>query len=72
MKITLKTKSDKYISFTKEKTDPRALRVSLGGTPKLGYYMVFRGEDMDQVEEMLYEALEAFKEAKIKFNEQIN
>lgn len=72
MKLKLKTKSGKFISFTKEKTDPLALRVSLGGTPEVGYYMVFRGDDMNQVEEMLTEALESFKQAKIKYNEQMN
>jgi hypothetical protein len=32
------------IKILREDNDPEALRVSIGGTPEVGYYFVYRGE----------------------------
>lgn len=43
-------------SVTREPDDPIALRASIGGTPALGYYLVFRG-DPEKVMAMLREVV---------------
>lgn len=58
--------------ISKEPTDPLCLRASIGGTKNLGYYLVFRGDDMQEIEDMLTETLEAFKEAHKKHLENCN
>lgn len=55
------------VKIIKEPTDPICLRVSMGGTKKVGYYLVFRGDNMEDIEEMLSETLEAFKKARKNF-----
>lgn len=55
------------VKIIKEPTDPICLRVSMGGTKKVGYYLVFRGDSMEDIQEMLSETLEAFKKARKNF-----
>lgn len=43
-------------SVSREPDDPLALRASIGGTPEMGYYLVFRG-DPEKVREMLHEVV---------------
>lgn len=50
-----------YVVIKKEKTDPLCMRVSIGGTREAGYYLVFRGDDMDDIEKMIKKVLVAFK-----------
>ncbi len=64
MNLTLKTKSGRAIKIKKEPTDPRCMRASVGGTKKEGYYLVYRGDNLKEIEEMLTETLEAFKRAR--------
>lgn len=64
MKYKTKTKSGKVIPFNKEKTDPLCIRVSTGGTAEQGYYMTFRGDNLEEIETMLEEVLDSFKQAK--------
>ena len=72
MKITFKTSTGIPIKISKEETDPICMRASIGGTKKLGYYLVFRGDDMQEIEDMLTDTLNGFKQAHKKFIEQNN
>lgn len=53
-----------FVRITKEKTDPICLRASIGGDAKKGYYLVFRGDNPQDIENMLSDVLNAFKKAK--------
>ena len=55
------------IKIIKEPTDPLCMRVSIGGWKTKGYYLVFRGDNLDEIEEMLKETYQAFILAKEKF-----
>lgn len=72
MKIKFKTSEGQLISITRKETDPICMRVSVGGTKEVGYYLTFRGDDMQQIEDMLTDALTAFKQARKKFIQQNN
>jgi len=58
--------SDQHLKFRtsvqieKMETDPMALRVSLGGNEKDGYYLRYRG-DRDAVLKMLIDGLKSFE-----------
>ena len=67
MEFIVKNKKNRKIKIIKEPTDPQCMRVSIGGLKKEGYYLVFRGDSMEDIELMLTETLEAFKEARNKF-----
>lgn len=45
------------VRVTRLATDPLCMRTSIGGTPELGYYLVWRGDDPQAVLAMLREAL---------------
>ena len=64
MKTKIRTDKNTVVHVQKEPTDPICLRASIGGTRKLGYYITFRGDDWDDVEEMLEHALKAYKQVK--------
>jgi len=49
------------VYVTKEKDDPIAIRVSVGGRPSLGYYAVYRGS-IKQAIEVMETCLKALKE----------
>lgn len=72
MEFIVKNKQGRKIKITREKVDPICMRVSIGGTSKDGYYLVFRGENMQDIEDMLTETLEAFKESHLKFKQNCN
>ena len=67
MEFIVKNKKNRKIKIIKEPTDPQCMRVSIGGLKKEGYYLVFRGDSMEDIEAMLTETLEAFQEARKKF-----
>ena len=71
MIYTAKTENNKPFKITKAKDDPYCLRVSLGGTKKDGYYLVFRG-NIIEVSEMMDEAQKLFAKAKNHFITQSN
>jgi hypothetical protein len=48
------------------------MRVSIGGISKKGYYCVVRGDDMQDIEDMLIEVTEVFKEAHLRFKQNSN
>ena len=58
--------------ITKEKTDSLCMRISIGGFIEGSSYLVFRGDNLDSIEALLEETLIAFKEAKLKYNQQMN
>lgn len=64
MEITVKNKENRTIKIIKEPTDTQCMRASIGGGKEAGYYLVYRGDSMEDVEDMLSETLEAFKEAR--------
>ena len=72
MKYQTKTISGENISIIREPIDQIALRVSMGGKKGIGYYLVFRGGDMNEIEDLLSEGLEAFKRAKNDLIKQSN
>jgi hypothetical protein len=47
------------LSIRREPTDPLAMRASIGGTPEIGYYLVWRGDDPLAVIQMLRTVLTA-------------
>lgn len=57
---TLADENGRITKIIKEPDDPLCLRVSIGGTPKTGYYLVYRG-DPEQIETMLTEMLKSFR-----------
>lgn len=71
MEYTTRTSKDRVFKIIKAPNDPACLRVSLGGTAKDGYYLVFRG-DISEVEEMINEAQAAFSKAKQHYISQNN
>lgn len=72
MEILIKNKNQTSVKITKEKTDPICLRASIGGTKSDGYYVVFRGDNMDDIESMLVETLKAYQLANQKWKQQNN
>ena len=72
MKITFKTSTGIPIKISKEETDPVCLRASIGGKKDMGYYLVFRGDNFQEIEDMLIDATEGFKQAHKRFKEQNN
>ena len=56
---------------TKEADDPLCLRVSIGGTKKDGYYLVFRG-DINMVKDMIENVSESFYKSVDNFKKQGN
>ena len=64
MDITVINKKKQRIKIKREPNDPQCMRVSIGGLKKEGYYLVFRGDNLNDIEEMLKETYEAFVEAK--------
>lgn len=72
MKITFKTAKGIPIKIKRETTDPICMRASIGGNAFMGYYLVFRGEDMQEIEDMLIDCTEGFKQAHMKFKQQSN
>lgn len=64
MDIIVLNKKGQKIKIKKESTDPMCMRASIGGLKKEGYYLVFRGDNLNDIEEMLKETYEAFIEAK--------
>ena len=64
MKITIQNKKGQKIKIIKEETDPICLRASIGGRKEDGYYLVYRGDNLDEIEEMLKEVYECFADAK--------
>lgn len=71
MDFLIKNKQNRDIKIVKEPTDPQCMRVSMGGTKKDGFYLTYRADEMNDVELMLKECLEAFKVANTK-HKQIN
>lgn len=67
MEFIVKNKKNRKIKIIKEPTDQQCMRVSIGGLKNEGYYLVFRGDSMEDIEAMLTETLEAFQEARKKF-----
>lgn len=61
--IHLTTKNGFRFKIIKEQDDPLTNRLSIGGSKQDGCYIVFRG-DIDEVGEVLEEALQAFNKAK--------
>jgi len=57
-------KKGQNIKITQEATDPLCMRVSIGGLKDQGYYLVFRGDNLNDIENMLKETYEAFSEAR--------
>jgi hypothetical protein len=55
-----------WVKISKEKTDPLCLRVSVGGTKEVGYYLVYRGDNEQKIEDMLVATLKAFKEMRTR------
>lgn len=72
MKVNIKTASGISVCIRKEKTDPMCLRASIGGSDKLGYYLIFRGDEMLEIENMLEETLAAFRKARVTYSQQSN
>lgn len=72
MKITFKTSKGIPIKISREKTDPICMKASIGGNEQYGYYLVFRGDSMQEMEQMLIDTTEAFKQAHKRFKEQNN
>ena len=60
------------IKISREGTDPLCMRASIGGSEKFGYYLVFRGDNLQEMEDMLTDTTEAFKQAHRRFKEQNN
>ena len=60
MKITVINKKGQKIKIMQEPTDPQCMRASIGGLKEEGYYLVFRGDNLNDIEEVY----EAFFEAK--------
>lgn len=50
------------VTITRQAADPLCLRASIGGTAKMGYYCMFRG-DQGEVLAMLEEVLKAMRAA---------
>jgi hypothetical protein len=72
LKISFRTSSGTMIKITREDADPLAMRASIGGRKSLGYYLVFRCENMQEMENMLVDTTEAFKQAHKRYKEQNN
>ena len=72
MEITIKNKHKRKIKIFKKPTDPLCMRVSIGGLKSEGYYLTFRGDNMDDIQSMLEETLEAFTKANLKFKQNCN
>lgn len=51
------------VKVTREQTDPLCMRASIGGTPEIGYYLVWRGDDPLAVVEMLRDVLKVAEAA---------
>ncbi len=71
MEYHTKTTNKKPFKIVKESDDPLCQRVSLGGTKKEGYYLVFRG-DIEDIEDMIHEADIAIRKSRDKFITQNN
>lgn len=71
MEYDTSTSTGEPVKIIKEKDDPFAYRVSMGGRPNIGFYITFRG-DVTQVAKMMDELNNAFQEAAIKFIAQQN
>lgn len=72
MEYNTKTSIGRPLRVVKQKDDPMgALRVSLGGTEEVGYYLVFRG-DISKVAKMIDEAKEAIHKAETQHFTQNN
>jgi hypothetical protein len=64
MDILIKKANKKIkVIIKKELTDPICMRASIGGLND-HYYLVYRGDNLDNIEEMLSDVLTAFKMAK--------
>ena len=57
-------KKGQRILITQEETDPLCMRASIGGLKNEGYYLVFRGNNLKDIEDMLGETYRAFSEAR--------
>ena len=62
--LILINKKGQNIKITQETTDPLCMRASIGGLKDQGYYLVFRGDNLNDIENMLKETYEAFSEAR--------
>lgn len=71
MEYNTKSSTGKRIKIMKEPDDPKCLRVSMGGSKKDGYYLVFRG-DISEIEEMVEETHKAITKAKSHYLTQGN
>lgn len=58
------------VLIARETTDSIALRVSIGGEKLKGYYFVFRGDNLDEIEDMINTTLKVFQ--KVKKQLQVN
>jgi hypothetical protein len=67
--ITIYNENHTRIFYERKKTDPECLRVSIGGRAEVGYYCVFRGDNLNEIETMLKDVLKSFKSAKAGLNE---
>ncbi len=56
------------VKIIKEDDDPLALRISMGGLPGVGYYVVYRGdlEDIKECFETIWGKFENLKEESCK------
>ena len=52
------------VRVMKSENDAMAIRISAGGKKDLGYYVNFRGDDLDEVEKTLAIVTKAFKQFK--------
>lgn len=68
MEARIKTGSGQEIWIKKEQSDPLALRISIGGSEKDGYYLVFRGDDLIEIENMLEDTLSGFRKMRVQLN----
>ncbi len=59
------------VKIIKEKDDPFVYRISIGGRPKMGFYITFRG-NITEVQKMMEELNNVFQEAAAKFISQQN
>lgn len=59
--IIVRRENKPDVKVVREETDPMCLRASIGGSKKDGYYLVYRGDNVDDIEQMLTETLEALR-----------
>lgn len=59
MKATYIGKKKTKIIVSREPTDPICMRVSIGGKRDVGFYITVRGDDLEEIKELIKETLEA-------------